>query len=1252
MAQTTPITLRIAPGSPRLKIVNPNPETNPHRNNNAKIENYKKLTHREHIYLRPGMYIGSDERVPMDVWLYDIPNKFMNKVRIDVPEAIERLFLEILSNAGDNVKRSRDAGLDPGSIIVVMNKSTVSIRNGGLCVPVGIHPEYKIYAPELIFGTLLAGSNFGDERTGVGQNGLGAKLVNVFSKQFMVQVADAQNGVKYTQIWNENMTLRSEPTLEPYKGESFVEITYVLDFERFGYKEYPDEVFQVFARCAADTALTCKVPVIFNGNTINMSMKEYVNLCFGDERKMLFHYEWPHGTQTTAKKNGMIVADDANAIPMIELCVIDAPQRYDEEDKHRRGEVISFVNGMMTRDGGVHTKSAMKSLTDGILKTVNLGRKGKNKNKKTTETKKEIKLTVADVQPHISIILSCWVVNPKYNSQSKSLLTSPNVNFRLVEEFFNPVGKWHLVERLSAALELKYFHQLTKKDGRNRKNVGIEKLKEAQLAGPGTGIPCTLCLTEGKSASAYPLKMISLMDNGPLYFGIYPMKGKPLNFMNADPQQILDNEEYDDIKKALGLHEGVDYTVEENYNTLRYGRAIIMADADDDGKHIIGLVLNMFYMKFPSLLQRQYVFVMRTPVIRMTRGTQRLKFYSITQYEAWKAENPDYKTWDHEYFKGLGSSKDSDIADDTKAPRIISCVYDPDSPAAFHLAFDKKLADERKVWISTWKRTFEIEEIVLLPISAFIQHEVVQYSITNLHRSIPRLMDGLKISQRKILWAAMKKNGYKRKQQKLKVAQLAANAAEITNYHNGEKSLVDAIVTMTQDFVGSYNMPYFSPEAQFGTRYMGGEDCAEARYTYIKLQWWFPYIYRKEDMALLRQVIDEGEEVEPVTFLPIIPMCLVNGSCGIGTGHSSLIPNHNPVDICEWLRAKILGQPLPQVKPWYRGFNGEIEVMIRQPRVPKDKTDKPLTPVTTIGTQLRLKIEDDDPDDVDAVDNTLGEDEIIELTEGEDGAKKKGPRITMMTRGTYQIIGTKVLVTELPIGRWTHTYDKWLEGLETDKEIASKVNLSKHDTIYFEIQGFKNASHQNLRLQKSYGMTNMVLLTMDNSPIKHATTTHILEAFYNERLPYYEARRQDIINTINQDINKHQNKIRFIHAVLNKEIDIFEERNGRRVARKKAELFKQMNQLNLPTELLTSVRASNFTEEEMADLNNKVQLLVARRQTYYETSAAQLWLVDIEEFVTSYCRHNKLPQPGGRQAKTMLNIITPEEELEDDDKEK
>jgi DNA topoisomerase II len=1162
---------------------------------------YQQYTQKQHIYEVTDTYIGSDEQMPRNEWIFNFETGKMEFQEITLPQGVERLFLEIISNAGDNADRSWRCGADPESIDVSVDKNRIIIRNGGTPIPIEIHPEKNIWVPQMIFGTLLTSSNYDKNvvRMGCGRNGYGAKLVNIFSKIFIVEVGDAIRKLKYQQTWINNMDICQEPIITSYDGPSYVQITYDLDFSRFKYNEYPDEAINLFARFTLDFSFTCKVPVIFNGVRYElMNIRDYASLFFNDVNSdnSIIHYEWPLGTEIKRQRGAMVAVND-KTIPIIEMCIIDAPDS---------GNVISFVNGIMTVDGGVHVDAAQKAIANSLLEVINGDKKQKGKKPED----KSIKLNINDVKPHMSIIMSCRLPDPKYKSQTKTILASPTPKIIIPDETLAPIMYWSMVERLYAALEAKQFKLLSKNDGKKKKHIKLLKGDDANEAGGPKSSECTLMIVEGLSAMGYARVVQSLFPNGRDIIGILPLKGKPLNVLNASFSQYNENTEIIELKKMLGLQEGIDYSIPENRTLLRYGHVLIAADQDNDGHHIKSLLMLMFSARYPSLISIGMLMYLNTPILRLYKGSQTIKFFSKTAYEKWKQNTADISDWKHKYYKGLGTSKKDDIKDDFVSPRYVTCYYDDKTTDALRLAFDMRLANARKEWITQWKEKLDIDDVKMQPISQFIFHELINYSVENLSRSIPKLLDGMKESQRKVLWASFKKwasesksSIIKNNPQELKVERFAQYASEITNYHHGGKILEDVIKSMAQDFVGANNLPYFQRDGIMGTRNRGGQDSADGRYVETRPEWWIGYVYKREDMPLLEYVEEEGEYYEPISLLPIIPMQLINGAMGVATGFSTYIPNHYPVSICEWIKARINNQPLPDIMPWYNHFKGEIKLSTRE-----------------IKTPIRPNPPTDDPDDIARQVEVEGEEEEVAV-EGTE-------RLSMVCSGIFEEIDHKSLViTELPVGRWTDDYKKWLQHLLEERVITDFRDLSTDDSVKFELRGFHLPSLKKLRLLRTYGLTNMVLLDNNNRPVKYKTTQDILETFYQERLPYYEKRRQNIIDSYTEEISKLNERIDFVQAVVDGKLIVMN--------RKKSEIIQDIINLGLKEELYKKIKTSCYSLDEINEIKSAIDKLVKERQIIIETKATTMWIRDLELFEQEYCRRYKKPLPPSMQVMSL-----------------
>lgn len=186
----------------------------------------------------------------------------------------------------------------------------------------------------------------------------------------------------------------------------------------------------------------------------------------------------------------------------------------------------------------------------------------------------------------------------------------------------------------------------------------------------------------------------------------------------------------------------------------------------------------------------------------------------------------------------------------------------------------------------------------------FVNQELILFSHADNQRSLPHFLDGFKPSQRKVLYACFKRN----LKQEIKVAQLAGYVSEHSAYHHGEASLTQTIIGMAQTFVGAGNINLLSPCGQFGTRLMMGKDAASPRYVFTKLETITRCIFHPDDDHLLEYLDDDGQSIEPVCYVPVIPMALVNGCEGIGTGWSTSIPSYCPRQLIANIRAMIAGE--------------------------------------------------------------------------------------------------------------------------------------------------------------------------------------------------------------------------------------------------------------------------------------------------------------------------------------------------------
>ena len=206
-----------------------------------------------------------------------------------------------------------------------------------------------------------------------------------------------------------------------------------------------------------------------------------------------------------------------------------------------------------------------------------------------------------------------------------------------------------------------------------------------------------------------------------------------------------------------------------------------------------------------------------------------------------------------------------------------------------------------------------------ITIERLFQEQYKPYANYDNERSIVNLIDGLKITQRKVLYTCLLKNV----NSEMKVAQLASSVAYETQYHHGEQGIAGVICNLAQDFTGSNNLNWLEPIGQFGSRLSPVP--AAARYIFTKLSKNFRLYFRKEDDIILEHLFEDDFKIEPNFFVPILPGVLLNNSLGIGTGFASTILSRDPKELAKYIKSKLSGGSKKfQLLPYFRGFKGSV----------------------------------------------------------------------------------------------------------------------------------------------------------------------------------------------------------------------------------------------------------------------------------------------------------------------------------------
>lgn len=1114
---------------------------------------YIKMDPREHILSRPDMYVGSIT-TKKDTEYIAIKNEeekyIIYKSEIDFSPALLRIFVEVLSNAIDNVQRSKNSETPVTNIRININKinGETKVWNDGEVIPIEINQQENMYNHTLIFGHLLTSSNYDDteDRTWSGLNGVGIKLVNVFSTIFTVSGYDPNTNLLFNQQWTNNMSILTEPTITKGKRgtKGFTEIMYTPDFTRFGVTGYTDDILNLYRKYICDASMLTGIIIHLNDEEIPVN-----NLL--DYSKLYLSENTEESLRITTSTCDVVL------LPSTEY------------------QFISFVNGVCTIQGGKHVEAWSEALFRPIVDKFNKPNKPQ--------------ITIKEVKQYFKLFVNAILVNPHFTSQSKTELASPDVIATVLKKHTTAILKWSFVEEIEDLIRGKEMSVLKKSEKKKKGFTKIEGLDPANNSGGKLSHQCILILCEGLSAKTYAVSGIDVGYDGKTgrdFFGILSLRGKVLNTRKAKYADIAKNKEISSIIQSVGLRHGVDYTVEENYKQLSYGKIMLMTDQDVDGIHISGLIINFIHSLFPSLLIRQEPFIlsMYTPIVRVYLKTRDIIFYDERKFKEYVKRNQN-KNIKKKYYKGLGTSNDEEIRE-TFGKKIIEYTTDDNTDNNMNKVFHMKHTNERKTWLSQYNPTNldglleDNNTNIQMSISDFINTEMIKFSIDDCKRSLPNVLDGFKESHRKILYSCILK-GLKYSSQTLKVAQLAGYVAEKSNYHHGEQNLFDTITKMANEFPGSNNIPLLFRNGQFGSRISLGKDAANARYIFTKLDMLSRLIFRQEDDILLDRIEDDGDIIEPKFYVPIIPMILVNGiTAGIGTGWSCSVPCYNPLDLINcikiWIQRdgdvleiseeKIIFSYFPEITPWYRDFDGRIE------KVSDNK-------FKTYG-----KI-----------------------------SKEKG----------------KTIVEEIPIGMSIDKFSEIINNLLEEKTIKSVKNYSTKKKVKYIITECPNGiscNEENLKLFSYIFTSNMVMFDENQMLKKFNSVDEIICYFCTIRLKYYAKRKLFMLDDYHNKLIFITNKLRFIRAVMNDEL-ILRNRDESDIITdlESNNYYKQIKDKNDIESLengsynyLLSMQIRSFTREKIESLTKDKNDLEDKIRQLQQKEEKAIWLNDLEELEREY----------------------------------
>ena len=1027
-------------------------------------QEYEKLSHEEHIKKLPETYIGSIEENKEELWYINRTKEMMERKEMTYIPGEYKLFDELIVNALDQYTRLKES-FDNNHIVnpvrnikITYDKQSgeISVFNDGDGITIKKHEKEKMWIPALIFGHLLTSSNYNDKdkKHVGGKNGYGAKLANIFSNKFTIETVDSYNSKIFTQTFYENMTKRDQPIVVSFKKKPYTKITYTPDYKRFNKSGLTDDMILIIEKRAYDVAAftNSNVNVFINETKIECkTFEKYVNLYIGTKSDTPRAYE---------KNNRWEMA-----------CSLNTTGQFDQ---------ISFVNGIHTNKGGKHVDYVVNQITkklgDFIYK------------------KRKLQVKPIFIKENIILFINCIIDNPSFTSQTKECMTTNSSQFgskyEISSKFIENLAKCGIVERVIELSALKDNKSLKKLDGKKQDRIRVNKLDDANWAGTNKSDECTIILTEGDSAKSMALAGLSIIGRDK--YGVFPLKGKLANVKDIkNIKKLLENEEINNIKKILGLQSDKTYT---STKELRYGRVLVLTDQDEDGSHIKGLLFNLFQTLWPSLFKYPgFLNSMLTPIVKAKKNKELITFYSVKDFHKWK-EDTDIKGYSFKYYKGLGTSTPAEAKEYFKEFKLV--VYtgeEKNDTDSIELAFgrDDNSSNKRKEWLCTYNKENTLDYTNKhVSVKDFVNEDLMHFSNSDNVRSIPSGIDGLKPSQRKVLYGCFKRKLYN----EIRVAQLSGFISEHCAYHHGEASLNGTIVNMAQNFVGSNNLNLLEPIGQFGSRVMGGKDSAQPRYIHTKLSDITSKLFNPLDEPIYTYNNDEGLMIEPNYYVPTLPNLLINGSQGIGTGWSTKIPQFNPIDLINNIKLYLSSKELNELTPWYKGFNGTI----------------------------------------------VKNDDKSFITRGVYTVNNNKVYVTELPIGTWtedykEYLDTLIIDSKADEKKKTKQVIKYFNSYSSDVEVNFEIVFPTTSTETL----LDNAKLEKiLKMTSTISMSNMIYYNEHNKITKADNVNKILTEFIILRLKTYTLRKTHMLDELEKDIKILDSKARFIKEYINGDINI------------------------------------------------------------------------------------------------------------------
>eukprot|EP01061_Rhynchopus_euleeides_P000146 TRINITY_DN1009_c3_g2_i2.p1 TRINITY_DN1009_c3_g2~~TRINITY_DN1009_c3_g2_i2.p1 ORF type:complete len:1162 (+),score=354.72 TRINITY_DN1009_c3_g2_i2:219-3704(+) len=1083
----------------------------------------------------------------------------------------------------------------------------ITMRNNGRTIDAVYHKEAGMYCPELVFGSFQAGSNFNDNEKRItgGRNGIGAKAANVLSREFSIHINDTHANIFYHQTWRDRMAVCQPPeTSEAQDTEEYTQVSFLPDYAYFYMEGLDSDHFALFCRRVHDIAGCCPdLRVSLNGRPIAIhNFEAYIEARYpppepkppadteddeqdddGEPQKR-FHY--------------VELVDDENHYPWN----IGVGMGWPGD-----GLDLSFVNAINTTDHGAHFTAIQRQAVRAV--------------QEYCARVEHTHIPDSFIKDRLRVFVNALIVNPEFNSQCKSKLSHPSIAkltniAKLPEEFLQTICTSEVTDRILTCWRERMIGGPETTGAPKKKRPTGGKLEDAHKAGTEESLDCTLILTEGDSAKSLAVAGLSVV--GRKHYGVLPLSGKVMNISKQRTSGAR-NAVLLQLENIMGLDRDKTYESEQDMASLRYGSIALMCDQDPDGSHIKGLLINWIHDLWPHLLKTDilppsgnptpFLKQIVTPLIKASKkgakGINEQWFFSMQEFNQWY-EDGNGSGWAVKYYKGLGSSTSAEgkeyfrkLEDDQRPLLIDFENLTPSDTDALKLAFTDT-AGHRKYWLNsdaiggaldTTPGSVSIEE--------FVNTDVASYFKYSNERAIPSCIDGLKPSQRKVLYTCFEKKLYRTKE--MKVAQLGGAVAERTCYHHGEMSLHLTTIKLAQDYTGSgNNVPLLEPLGQFGTRLDSGADHASPRYISTRLSPLSLCIFHPDDMALLDYREEEDREIEPVCFVPIIPMILVNGAIGIGTGWSLNVPSFDPLAVVLHLWKFITRPDLLEESRKNMTRRHELVSSLRELEALKKNllaTDPRMTEIRKGILDFKKEVK-----------------KCMTQLRPWYANHTKPLCEDYYTEGSFELVTAKSLViTELPVGMSTEHAkgmldDRIKKGLIKDY-ISACTDIDIHFTVNFNPSKAAVVQASLAKALRKKVQFNCWLHSADYSTINEfLDPEEVIINFFGVRIDLYVKRRELLISQVSQILSEKQEFQRFCKAFSGGTVRIDDEPEtiagvcGLSVAKVES---------HLSSATIKKIR-------NIAKRDDEIRKLTEEKEDLEAMSASEIWQEDLISFIVTY----------------------------------